>query len=154
MASDQNVERTVEPFRSLLPLSKRASGALDEAFANGTPGRVPAGRTEGIGLGATGTPLAAPLAWLFRLVWRGKVFAPDGASLVNRLPFGVEAIAADVYEGPSAFDGKPCIVIDYARRSLVARMVRDEIRQIEPGVHLGLVFVFGRRVLKFALREG
>jgi hypothetical protein len=32
-------------------------------------------------------------------------------------------------------------------------MVRDEIREIEPGLWLGLAYVWGARVLRFALAQ-
>ena len=43
------------------------------------------------------------------------------------------------------------IVIDYSSTSLLARKVRDEIREVEPGVYLGLVWWGKRRLLDFAL---
>jgi hypothetical protein len=42
-------------------------------------------------------------------------------------------------------------VLDYSKTSLVARQVRDEIREIAPGVFLGLVFLGHRHVLDFTL---
>jgi hypothetical protein len=144
-----------ESFKRLLYLTGQPSATLDDRFRYGTSGVIPAGRTVGIGLVWTGGPLSRALAWLIRaLFWQGKVFDGPSESLVNRiLPIGFLAIRADVYEGESAFDGKPCIVIDYSKKSLVAHMIRDEIRQIERGLHLGIVFVFGWRAMKFALVE-
>ena len=63
----------------------------------------------------------------------------------------IPAIAAAVYEQDSWHDGKPCIVLDYSKTSIVAHLVRDEIREIAPGVYLGLVFLGRRHVLDFAL---
>jgi len=51
----------------------------------------------------------------------------------------------------SWYDGKPCIVLDYSKTSIVAHLVRDEIREIAPGVYLGLVFLGRLHVLDFAL---
>ena len=143
------------PFRRLLPLTAQSSRALDDAFAQGKPGVIPDKVTSGIGLAWTGTWISLPLAWFFWLVfWKGKIFDRQGGQVVNRiLPFDIAAIRAAVRAGDSTFDGRPCVVIDYSERWLIGRMVRDEIREIEPGTHLGLVFVFGRRVMKFALTE-
>jgi hypothetical protein len=63
----------------------------------------------------------------------------------------IPAIAAAVYEQDSWYDGKPCIVLDYSKTSVVAHLVRDEIREIAPGVYLGLVFLGRHHVLDFAL---
>ena len=45
----------------------------------------------------------------------------------------MNAIVAKVYKATSWFDGKECIVLDYSETSLVAKHIRDEIRQIGPG---------------------
>ena len=66
-------------------------------------------------------------------------------------PLGIQAIEATVYKQDSWYDGQPCIVLDYSQTSLVARYVRDEIREIAPGVYLGLVFLWRYHVLDFAL---
>ena len=42
-------------------------------------------------------------------------------------------------------------MLDYSRTSLVARAVRDELREVSPGVYLGLVFLGRWHVLDFAL---
>src|SRR5438105_941760 len=36
--------------------------------------------------------------------------------------------------------GRSCIVLDYSHTSLVAPWIRDEIREVSPGVYLGIVF--------------
>jgi hypothetical protein len=58
---------------------------------------------------------------------------------------------AKVYRDASWMDGKETIVIDYAATSLLARKIRDEIREVEPGVWLGKVWWGKKRVLDFAL---
>ena len=81
------------------------------------------------------------------LYWQGKEFDASTGTLRNLItPFGVRAITASVYEDRSWHDGRPCIVLDYSKTSRVAHWVRDEIRQVEPGVYLGLVY-WGRRRL-------
>ena len=64
----------------------------------------------------------------------------------------MDAIVAQVYKAPSWFDGKECIVLDYSQTSLVASHVRDEIRQVEPGFYLGLVFWEKTKTIHFALQ--
>ena len=88
----------------------------------------------------------------YLLAWRGKVFDQESGDLLNIVsPFGVKAIRALVYKNPSWIDQRECIVIDYSKTSFVARLVRDEIREVSPGVFLGQVFWSKTNILKFAL---
>jgi hypothetical protein len=73
--------------------------------------------------------------------------------LKNRiLLFGIQAIIAKVYKGPSWVDGKECVVLDYSETSLVAQRIRDEIRLIGPSRYLGVVFWDKKRLIHFALQ--
>jgi hypothetical protein len=128
---------------------------LDRLFGASAPGAVPEGPVVGALMALPGTPLARPIAQVVRaLAWQGKVFEPHRGELVNSiLLFRIKAVRARVHQGPSRLDGRPCIVLDYAKTSLVASMVRDEIREIEPGLWLGLAYVWGARVLRFALAQ-
>jgi hypothetical protein len=73
--------------------------------------------------------------------------------LKNRiLPFGLNAIIAKVYKGTSWLDNKECIVLDYSDTSVIAQWIRDEIRQIEPGLYLGKVYWEKKRLIDFALK--
>jgi hypothetical protein len=100
-----------------------------------------------------GTALAKPIAHLVRaLAWQGKVFDAERGELANSiLLFRINAVRAKVLQGHSWLDGRPCIVLDYSQTSLLAPMVRDEIREIEPGLWLGLAYMWRARVLRFAL---
>ncbi|MEV6118184.1 hypothetical protein AB0L59_38380 [Streptomyces sp. NPDC052109] len=135
-------------------LLKMGDAGLVELFRASPPGAIPKGPAEGTGIVRWGGSwVAQPLAWLVRMtLWRGKVFDPQGY-LSNRMTaFDVLAIVAQVYTGPSLLDEQDCIVIDYSKISLVARGVRDEIREVEPGLFLGVVWLFGARVGWFTLR--
>ena len=78
---------------------------------------------------------------------------PGADSLVNRItPLRLRLIKAEVAQGLSWVDDKACVVIDYSRTSLVARTVRDETREVAPGLHLGVVWLRHRRVAWFTLR--
>lgn len=130
---------------------------LDRIYRDAESGTIPTGDTQGTAILA-GSGWANTVACLARLLaWKGKVFdlfASDGQSgvLVNKIsPLGLKMIVAKVYRDPSWMDGKETIVIDYSKTSLVARVIRDEIREIEPGVYLGKVWWGKKRVLDFAL---
>jgi hypothetical protein len=136
-----------------LSLSRRQ---LDEIFAASQAGRIPSGEMRGTAI-VTGTSFSYVLAVLARaLAWQGKVFdifaPPDHGVLINKVtPLSLSFIVAKVYRGPSWLDGKQAIVIDYSKTSFVAARIRDEIREVEPGLYLGKVWWGRTRVLDFAL---
>jgi hypothetical protein len=104
-----------------------------------------------------GSRATRPLAAIVRaLMWHGKVFQPESHDLKNLLsPFSFKAIRAEVYQGESRFDTKPCVVLDYSKSSRMARRVRDEIRQVGDNEYLGMVFLGDRRLnVYFVLRFG
>ena len=132
---------------------------LDELFRDSRAGPIPVGRGAGRVVAFPGTELSKPLSRaLGKVFWQGKVFRPERGDLRNLVsPFGIAAIRAEVFEGESWVDGAPCVVLDYSRSSRVAGWIRDEIREVSPGVYLGVVWGVGRlfggrrRVLRFAL---
>jgi hypothetical protein len=134
-------------------LSAMSPDELDALYRNSDAGEIPRGEGAGTALIAPGTRLEQPAEKLIHLLaWQGKVFDPDKGELRNRiLPFGVEAIRAKIYKHDSRLDGKETIVLDYSQTSLVAHWIRDEIREVSPGVYLGLVYWANRRLLHFAL---
>jgi hypothetical protein len=136
-------------------LVKRSSDELDRLFASSPAGSIPEGEALGRAVlcaGSGGKLALWPrlLAWLAHaFCWQGKVFDPRTHTLVNRVSFAsVRAIRAKVYPGESWVDGRPCTVIDYSQTSKLARKVRDEIRELEPGLHLGVIW-WGRKRLGF-----
>jgi hypothetical protein len=76
-----------------------------------------------------------------RLVWQGKYFREDGTMINRVFGFG-RAIPADVYLGDSWFDGRPALVLDYSRSRLWPT-VRDEVREVAPGLYLGVYYKDG-----------
>jgi hypothetical protein len=126
---------------------------LARLFSSGRTGAIPDGRGRGtVLLGTGGIAARAAASVSYALAWRGKVVNARTARLLNILtPFQVKAIEAVVYKQDSWSDGAPCIVLDYSKTSFVARRIRDEIREIAPGVFLGIVFWGRRHVLDFAL---
>ena len=49
-------------------------------------------------------------------------------------------IRAQVFQDQSWLDGAPSLVLDYSRTSRVYAQNRDEIRQVAPGLFLGLMY--------------
>lgn len=143
---------------------KLSAEQLDEIFRRGTVGSIPEGEGEGTAIVAPGTPISDDIARFIHIFqWKGKVFERDKNNqshgwLKNRiLLLGSKAVVADVSKGASWFDGKECIVLDYSHTSIVAQWIRDEIREVSPGVFLGLVY-WGKekekahRLIHFALK--
>lgn len=135
-----------------LPSMRR--GQLEDLFRNAPAGEIPVGRGRGQALIASGSFAARPLlAGVRAVAWQGKEFDDATSTLRNLItPFGKRAITAEVYLDSSRVDGRPCIVLDYSKTSRVAGFVRDEIREIAPGLYIGVVFVRSRRApLMFSL---
>jgi hypothetical protein len=126
---------------------------LDELFKKSPTGEIPDGEGKGTAIVAPGTNYTQDIAqFISFFAWQGKVFDAKNGVLRNKiLPLGLNAIVAKVYKGESWLDGKECIVLDYSETSLVARWIRDEIRQIGPKMYLGKVYWDKKRLIDFAL---
>ena len=92
---------------------------LDELFSNGTVGDIPNGEAKGTAIVANGTKFSDDIAHFVNyFAWQGKTFDAEDGVLRNRIThFGFNAIIAKVYKGPSWFDQKECIVLDYSKTS-------------------------------------
>jgi hypothetical protein len=126
---------------------------LDQQFRAGAPAPIPAGKSRGTAIIFPGSAITGALAVLARMLfWKGKVFSTRTGDLKNRLgPFGLLGIRAKVYQDQSWFDKRPAIILDYSKTSFLAQKIRDEIRQVAPGVYLGQVFWGKRRIALFSL---
>ncbi|MGI9315693.1 MAG: hypothetical protein ACR2QW_00055 [bacterium] len=132
---------------------------LDDIYTKAAPGSIPDGDTRGTAIVA-GSMFSKVIAWCARLLaWQGKVFdlfPPDKQNgiLVNKItPFSLTFIVAKVYIDKSWMDDRDTIVIDYSKTSFLAKKIRDEIREVEPGVYLGKVWWGKTRILDFALSK-
>ncbi len=120
-------------------LLRMSPAELDMAYRQGMATAIPPGRIRGTALLQPGTRRTRTLSRGARLFWQGKVFAPGQTSAVNRF-FGLRLIRAQVYQGPSWLDGQPSLVLDYSQTSRIYVDNRDEIRQVAPGLFLGLMY--------------
>ena len=132
---------------------KMSQQELDDLFTKSPPGEFPNGDATGTGIVFPSTCCEKIIAWFVRwFVWQGKVIDGPGGRLINRItPFSLRAIRAKVYKDKSWLDGLECIVIDYSQTSFVAKSVRDEIREVAPGLYLGKVFIGRKHVCDFSI---
>ncbi|CAN5744307.1 hypothetical protein BH20VER1_BH20VER1_16850 [soil metagenome] len=126
---------------------------LDDIFRSSASGEIPRGEGKGTAIIAPGSKVSDEIARFVHLfTWKGKVFDPVKGELRNKiLPLGHKAIVAKVYKDQSWFDQKECIVLDYSKTSLLAKWIRDEIREVAPGIYLGIVFWGKKKLIHFAL---
>jgi hypothetical protein len=127
---------------------------LDDLFRNSPAGEIPTGKTDGLAIVASGTRISDEIAHFVNIfTWKGKIFHPEKGQLINRIGI-IEhpLIVANVYKGKSWFDDKECIVIDYSKTSILAHSIRDEIREVAPGIYLGLVYLGKKKLIHFSLK--
>jgi len=127
---------------------------LDDLFMECLAGDIPDGPAKGTAIISRGTAYSGNIAEIVNhFGWQGKVFDAKKGLLKNKiLMFGLEGIIAKVYKDNSWLDGKECIVLDYSDTSLIAKWIRDEIRQIGPGFYLGKVYWGKTRLIDFCLQ--
>jgi hypothetical protein len=123
-------------------LVRMSRADLESLYRSAEVGVIPLGSTRGRAIYRPGTRVTVPASWAVHVLWRGKVFREDG-TMVNRT-FAGRAVTARVYIGESWLDGRPTLVLDYADTSKLFRDVRDEQREIAPGLYLGLTYVRGQ----------
>ena len=100
---------------------KMSRAQLDDLFTQSLAGEIPKGEAKGTAIVAPGTTYTQDIAnFINHFAWQGKVFDPSRGVLRNKiLPFGLNAIIAKVYKGPSWLDNKECIVLDYSETLLL-----------------------------------
>jgi hypothetical protein len=127
---------------------------LDELFAKSAAGPIPDGAAKGTAIIAPGTVFSPAIAQVISFfTWQGKTFDGEHGTLRNRISvLGLNAIVAEVYKGPSWYDQKECIVLDYSKTSTVAGWIRDELRLLEPRTYLGKVYGHKKPLIHFALQ--
>lgn len=146
LVSFMQVASSIEPaiaqetvlIRSADDLARCRPEQLDALFASGYVTSIPTGPLRGLPLVNPGSANAGIASRGGRAVWSGKRIDADSLVAVNRF-FGLPMIQANVRIESSLRDGAPAIVLDYSERSLLYRNVRDEIREIQPGLYLGYV---------------
>jgi hypothetical protein len=72
---------------------------------------------------------------------------------INRVIFLGEKYPFALSFGPSALDGERCVVLDYdlAENPWIIRRIRDELREVTPGLFLGPALLRTRTEPKLTL---
>lgn len=125
-------------------LQRMSPAELDALYRAAGPGAQPRGKVYGLPIVAPGKAMGPALSRGARAVWQGKVFSDDGTSAVNRF-FGARMIRGNLYYGSSWLDGRSSLVLDYQGTSLVYGRYRDEIREVAPGLYLGVMFARSKK---------
>jgi hypothetical protein len=140
-------ETTGPGKRPVVPMSSAATidqllrmppAALQDLYRRAPAAPVPSGRVRGTAIVRPGSRVGPAFSRAAKVVWQGKVFHDD-ATVTNRF-FGLPAIKARVGYGPSWLDGAPSLILDYQDTSHVYARNRDEIRQVAPGLCLGIMY--------------
>jgi len=127
------------PALSLDRLAHMSWPELEQLYREADAGTIPEGFTAGKAIYCPCSKFAGLRSKLTGVMWRGKVFDGCDGTLVNQW-CGFRAIRARVYYGPSLLDGKTSIVMDYGQTSHVWADVRDETREVAPGLYLGRMY--------------
>ena len=135
-------------------LVKMSQAQLDELYCNSPIGEIPNGDSKGTAIVAPGSPVTEGMASMIDwLAWQGKVFNREQGFLLNKVTgFGMHLVKAQVYVGESWLCDGDSIILDYSKTDIfLAQPIRDEIREISPGVYLGNAYWDKTRVLNFVL---
>ena len=124
--------------QTMQQLVRMPAADLSALYATSPAAPVPSGFVPGRAIKNPGSRFTAANARATGLLWKGKIFRDDG-TMINRLAGGVKAIPADVYVGESWADGQPSLIFDYSRSKLWPD-VRDEVREVSPGLYLGVMY--------------
>lgn len=131
---------TPAPLLTMESLLRMDRCGLEQIYRSATPGQLPLGAFAGRATPHPGTQKGVREEKRIAHVWKGKEFDGNGI-MINRLALGAKAIKAEMFMSTSYLDGQPAIVLDYAHTSRLAREVRDEMREVSPGLYLGLTYV-------------
>lgn len=113
---------------------------LESIYRQIAPGTVPHGFASGQLVYCPHRPLAGVSSHLAKLWWKGKHFDACSGTVINQWAAG-KAVRARICHGQSRIDGKPAIILDYSKSWPSWRGVRDELREVAPGLYLGAMFV-------------
>jgi hypothetical protein len=112
---------------------------LEALYRQAKPGVLPTGYARGRAVYSGDTKFIGPRSTMTRCLWHGKHVSATDCTLINQW-LGIKAVKARVSHGTSWLDGQPSIIMDYRDTSWIWRDVRDEVREVAPGLYVGLMF--------------
>ncbi len=127
-----------EPPREMRDLVRMTQSELESLYLASPAASPPIGYVPGRAIKSPGSWNTVVNSRVTRLAWQGKIFRDDG-TMINRVFVGAKAIPADVYLGESWLDGRPSLILDYSQSKLWPD-VRDEVREVSPGLYLGIMY--------------
>jgi hypothetical protein len=149
--ASKRVATTQAPSFTLADLAQQGSRALAEIYATATTPKLRDldGTPRGRMLAFAG-PLGKGRAFEgLRRFAAARYFPWDGKSFhskndvagkgINRVRGAGDWFRFETSIGPSAMDGKPCLILDYdvSPNPWVIRQIHDELRQVSPRLFLG-----------------
>lgn len=134
-------------------IAKMSQADLDDLYEKSPMGEIPDGNSRGTAMILPGSLLSRILIPIIRLLfWQGKVFHRDQSYLLNKvLLIRLRLVKAEIYRGESWLTQGESIILDYSKTSFVAQKIRDEIREVAPGIYLGQAYWGKMRILNFML---
>ncbi|MCE9534560.1 MAG: hypothetical protein K8T89_26070 [Planctomycetes bacterium] len=127
------------PVRCMDDLLRMNECQLLDLFKASSAGSIPSGYAPGIVISNPGKhSTVAKSKIIQKTVWQGKYF-DDCGIMTNRM-FGIKFSKGKYQPGTSWIDGLPANTIEYTDTSLIFKPYRDEIREVAPGIHLGIMW--------------
>jgi hypothetical protein len=130
-----------EAITSLDQLQGLSRADLEQLYALAPAAPLPVGFVRGRILVLSGYRHPRANKWFSELIWKGKHFQEDG-TFVNQW-LGFRAVRSEAVIGPSYFDGNPSLILEYPPRVPYFGRMRDEAREVAPGLYLCMVFERG-----------
>jgi hypothetical protein len=124
---------------SLDGLARLGWPELEALYRAGTPTPLQDGYFRGRPVYCPEKALSGVRTKLTSAIWHGKIVEDGGCSLINQW-HGFRAIRAKLSMGESLLDGKPSLIMDYSQTSHVWADVRDEVREVAPGLFVGAMY--------------
>jgi hypothetical protein len=137
-AADEPVVKAT-PLTSLRQLRRLSARELEALFAQADAAPPLLGYVRGQVLYLEGSAFPRAGAKLYGTVWKGKHFDEEGR-FINQWA-GFRALQSQAAWGPSWFDGGPCQILEYPPGTPVLGNMRDEVRQIAPGLYLARAYL-------------
>lgn len=123
---------------SLADLKALSPEQLQALYGISPAGRHPVGYLRGEVLYLDKTLLPRTKILVAGVIWRGKYF-DENSGFVNQWT-AFRAIASQTQLGPSYYDARPALILEYSNLIPYFGAMRDEIREVAPGVYLAMVF--------------